>query len=92
MVWLGNVSFGLYICQVIPIIVLRTLLFGGATFSFPVATALLFGLFLTTLLFAWLLHRFVETPVMRNVSRGRESPRQRALAHAGLGAQGRNRT
>ncbi|MFK3982418.1 acyltransferase family protein [Micromonospora sp. NPDC050397] len=73
MVWLGTVSFGFYIIQAVPIFYGRLELFGGDTYSFPVATALLLGLFLATLFLGWLLYRFVEAPVMRRWSRSRRS-------------------
>lgn len=72
--WLGAVSFGFYLSQALPIFYIRLALLGERTFSLPVATAVLLGMFLTTLLLGWLLYRFVELPVMRRWGRRRSTP------------------
>ncbi|MDG4800220.1 acyltransferase [Micromonospora sp. WMMD980] len=71
MVWLGTVSFGFYLAQVVPILYGRLKLFGGETYGVPGAVALLAGMFAATLLLGWLLYRFVEAPVMRRWARSR---------------------
>jgi peptidoglycan/LPS O-acetylase OafA/YrhL len=71
MVWLGMVSFGFYMVQSIPIFYGRLTVFGGHTFSVPVAIACLLLLFAVTLLLGWLLHTCVEMPMMRRFGRAR---------------------
>jgi peptidoglycan/LPS O-acetylase OafA/YrhL len=73
MVWLGEVSFGFYLCQGITIFYLRSL-FGGTRFGTPVAILVIIGCFAVTLLCGWLLHSCVEQPMMRRWSRSRRSP------------------
>ncbi|MCQ4079750.1 acyltransferase [Streptomyces sp. RB6PN25] len=72
MVWLGEVSFGFYLCQGIMIFYLRKLM-GDAQFGIPAGIAVVIGFFCTALLGGWLLHTFVEQPAMRRWSRSRKS-------------------
>jgi peptidoglycan/LPS O-acetylase OafA/YrhL len=72
-VWLGNISFGFYMCQTVTVFYLRYAT-GGPKFSTPVAVLVLLGLFAATLLGGWLLYRFVEMPVMRRWGSKRTSP------------------
>ncbi|MEJ2885814.1 acyltransferase family protein [Actinomycetospora aeridis] len=71
-VWFGKVSFGFYLVQVVTIFYLRDVT-GAPQFSTPVAVLVLIGLFATSLLGGWLLHRFVEMPMMRRWA-GRRAP------------------
>ncbi|MFW6695338.1 acyltransferase family protein [Streptomyces sp. MAR4 CNX-425] len=70
-VWLGTVSFGFYIIQVVPIFYGRLEIFGGRTYDTFTATALLFLLLAATLLLGWMLSAIVEMPVMRRWGRAR---------------------
>lgn len=68
--WLGDVSFGFYICQGVTIFYVRRLM-DSATFSTPVAVLVVVGLFAVTLLGGWFLHARVEMPAMRRFARRR---------------------
>ncbi|MFC5064254.1 acyltransferase family protein [Actinomycetospora atypica] len=63
-VWFGKISFGFYLCQSVTIFYLRAAT-GGPQYSTPVAVLVLIGLFATSILGGWCLHRFVEMPMMR---------------------------
>lgn len=82
MVWLGNVSFGFYICQGVVLFHGRVWLVGDGTYSTPVALALWIGFFLLTLLVGAALHHLVEEPMMRRFSRARRPAAVRAAAPA----------
>jgi peptidoglycan/LPS O-acetylase OafA/YrhL len=73
MVWLGTVSFAIYICQGVVIFWGRPAVTGAATYSWPVAILLTLALFLATLASGAILHTFVEEPIMRRWSRSRTS-------------------
>jgi len=75
--WLGEISFGFYICQGVVIFYGRTL-FGADPFSTPVAVLVAIALFIATLLAGWGLHALVERPMMRRFAR----PRPRRVATA----------
>jgi peptidoglycan/LPS O-acetylase OafA/YrhL len=68
--WLGEISFGFYICQGVVIFYGRTL-FGADPFSTPVAVLVAIALFIATLLAGWGLHALVERPMMRRFARPR---------------------
>jgi peptidoglycan/LPS O-acetylase OafA/YrhL len=70
MVWLGEVSFGFYICQGIMIFYLRSLM-GDIRFATATGIFVLIGFFCTALLGGWLLYFCVERPAMRRWSRSR---------------------
>ncbi|MGK3942233.1 peptidoglycan/LPS O-acetylase OafA/YrhL [Streptomyces canus] len=74
MVWLGNVSFGFYLCQGVVIFWGRQAVLGNGQFSTPVAVLVMIGMFAATLLGGWLLYAFVETPAMKYWSRSRRRP------------------
>ncbi|MCX5399879.1 acyltransferase [Streptomyces sp. NBC_00102] len=74
LVWLGTVSFGMYMGQVIPIFYGRLKLLGGDTYSTPAALGLLLLLLASCVLLGWLLHTLVEAPVMRRWGRSRPKP------------------
>ncbi|MGW2114415.1 acyltransferase family protein [Streptomyces zhihengii] len=76
MQWLGNVSFGFYLCQGVVIFWGRQALLGNGTYSTPVAVLVMAGMFVATLLAGWFLYACVETPAMKLWSR----PRKRAGA------------
>ncbi|MFC8868236.1 acyltransferase family protein [Streptomyces sp. NPDC057148] len=71
MVWLGNVSFGFYLCQGVVIFWGRQAVLGNGTYSTPVALLVMLGMFAATLLAGWLLYAFVETPAMKYWGRKR---------------------
>lgn len=73
MQWLGDTSFGFYLCQGIVIFYLRQAM-GNATFSTPVAALVVLGFFGLTILGGWALHGLVEKPMMDRFAR----PRPRA--------------
>jgi peptidoglycan/LPS O-acetylase OafA/YrhL len=72
MQWLGEVSFGFYLCQGIVIFYGRILIGNYKYFSIPVSIGILLGLLVTTLVAGWLLYTFVERPMMRRWSRSRK--------------------
>jgi peptidoglycan/LPS O-acetylase OafA/YrhL len=74
MVWLGEVSFGFYLCQGITIFYLRTVI-GPARFDTAVGILVIAGCFAVTLFCGWLLHSCVERPMMRRWSRRRTPAR-----------------
>jgi peptidoglycan/LPS O-acetylase OafA/YrhL len=71
MIWLGNISFGFYLCQAVVIWWGRPRIFGDGTFGIPAAIGLEIVLFGLTILAGWLLYAGVERPVMRRWSRKR---------------------
>ncbi|MFD5589819.1 acyltransferase family protein [Streptomyces griseorubiginosus] len=71
MVWLGNVSFGFYLCQGVVLFWGRQAVLGNATYSTPVAVLVMLGMFAATLLAGWLLYACVETPAMKYWGRAR---------------------
>jgi peptidoglycan/LPS O-acetylase OafA/YrhL len=73
MVWLGKISFGFYLCQGVVLFQGRLWLFGGQTFSTPVAIALTTGLFAMTCLVGWILYQFVEEPMVKRFSVSRKA-------------------
>ncbi|MCX5236663.1 acyltransferase [Streptomyces prunicolor] len=75
MVWLGNISFGFYICQGVLLFHGRLWLVGDGTYSTPVAFALWIGFLALTLLFGAALYHGVEEPMMRRFSRSRKDRR-----------------
>ncbi|MBY8849413.1 acyltransferase [Saccharothrix longispora] len=72
-VWLGEISFGFYLCQGVVIFYGRTLLPTGP-FDTPTAVAVTAALFIATLLAGWFLFTCVERPVMRRWARPRRTP------------------
>lgn len=72
MVFLGQLSFGFYMCQSATVFYFRAVT--GGKFATPLALLLIVGLFAMTLFGGWLLFRFVESPMMRRWSRKREKP------------------
>jgi peptidoglycan/LPS O-acetylase OafA/YrhL len=79
MVWLGNVSFGFYICQGVVLFHGRLRLVGDGTYSTPAAFALWIGFFLLTLLAGAALYHCVEAPMMRRFSRSKKDREQASL-------------
>ncbi|WP_328322406.1 acyltransferase family protein [Streptomyces sp. NBC_00388] len=73
MLWLGEVSFSFYMVHVLVLTYGHRLLGGGA-WSPPVALAVSAALFAVALVVAALLHRFVERPAMKYLSRKRVRP------------------
>ncbi|MFF2243320.1 acyltransferase family protein [Arthrobacter sp. NPDC058130] len=82
MVWLGNVSFGFYLCQGVVIFYGRILL-GNEVYATPTAWLVVAGFFVATLLSGWALYALVEKPVMDRWARPRPKPAARELAPAG---------
>ncbi|MET3142541.1 UNVERIFIED_ORG: peptidoglycan/LPS O-acetylase OafA/YrhL [Arthrobacter sp. UYEF2] len=70
MVWLGNISFGFYLCQGVVIFYGRILL-GDQLYPTPVALLVIAGFFIATLLGGWALYALVEKPVMDRWARTR---------------------
>jgi peptidoglycan/LPS O-acetylase OafA/YrhL len=71
--WLGNISFGFYLCQGVTIFWVRHAI-GPATFSTPVALAVVAGILALTLLGGWALYALVEKPMMDRFGRPRRAP------------------
>lgn len=70
MVWLGDVSFGFYLCQGVTVFYVRRL-FAHSLFPTGEGVLVIIGLFALTLLCGWLLQSRVEQPMMRRWSRAR---------------------
>lgn len=70
MLWLGDISFGFYLCQGVTIFFARIAM-GNGTYTTPVALAVVLGLFLLTLAGGWALHSLVEMPSMRRWARSK---------------------
>ncbi|MFC6087135.1 acyltransferase family protein [Sphaerisporangium aureirubrum] len=79
--WLGEISFGFYICQGVVVFYGRTLL-PDQPFATPVAVAVVAVLFVATLLAGWGLYAGVERPLMRRWARSR--PRTMPIANPGM--------
>ena len=75
--WLGEISFGFYLCQGVTIFYARMQL-GGQGWSLPGAIAVVAGLFGLTLAGGWALHAGVERPAMRQWARPRRRVGDRA--------------
>lgn len=77
MVWLGNVSFALYLWHAMVLTYGHRLL-GAAGFSTPVAIGVLVLLFGVTLLLSWLTYVLFEGPIMRRFGQPRQIVRRTA--------------
>lgn len=66
-VFLGQISFGFYMVQIVTVFWLRGVT--GGQFSTPVAVLVLLGMAALSILGGWLLFRFVESPMMRKFGR-----------------------
>jgi peptidoglycan/LPS O-acetylase OafA/YrhL len=76
-VWLGEISFGFYICQGVVVFYGRRLL-GAHPFATPIGVIVVVGLLFAAILAGWALYRWVENPIMRRWARPR--PRRPAVA------------
>lgn len=74
MQWLGDTSFGFYMCQGVVIFWVRQMMH-NATFSTPVALVVIGGFFILTVLGGWALYALVEKPMMDRFAR----PRRRVV-------------
>jgi peptidoglycan/LPS O-acetylase OafA/YrhL len=74
MVWLGNISFGFYLCQGLVLFQGRLWVGGDRTYPTAVALALWIFMLLLTIVAGWLLYSRVEDPMMRHFSRSRKRP------------------
>ncbi|GGL10558.1 acyltransferase [Sphaerisporangium melleum] len=72
--WLGEISFGFYICQGVVVFYGRLLL-PDRPFATPVALLVVAGFFAATLLAGWLLYAGVENPMMKRWARPRRPVR-----------------
>lgn len=72
MQWLGEVSFGFYLCQGIVVFYGRMLIGNYKYFSTLASIGILLGFLATTILAGWLLYTCVERPMMRRWSRSRK--------------------
>ncbi|MFF4490269.1 acyltransferase family protein [Streptomyces sp. NPDC001544] len=79
MVWLGEISFAFYLLHYIVLSWLRKQL-GTQMYSTSEGIALLVGAAVGTVVLSWLLHRLVETPLVRRFSRPRRAARAKAVA------------
>ncbi len=88
MIWLGEISFGFYLCQGVVLFYGRPAILGTGTFSTPVAVLVMIGMFCATLLSGWLLHSCVEMPAMRLWSRSKadRKPADRAATRVAADA------
>ncbi|MFC8845625.1 MULTISPECIES: acyltransferase family protein [unclassified Micromonospora] len=71
MQWLGEISFGFYLCQGVVIFYGRQLIGAPDGFGTPMALLVTLGFFVATLIGGWLLYSRIEHPVMRRWSRPR---------------------
>ncbi|WP_051973217.1 acyltransferase [Cryobacterium sp. MLB-32] len=72
MQWLGNISFGFYLCQGV-VIFFGRILMGNATYSTPIAFLVVGGFFVAAILGGWALYALVEKPAMARWARPRRS-------------------
>jgi peptidoglycan/LPS O-acetylase OafA/YrhL len=72
--WLGEISFGFYLCQGVTVFYIRRLLGHEAGFGTPLAIAVIAMFLAITLVGGWLLYSLVERPVMNRWSRPRRRP------------------
>ncbi|MBL0888940.1 acyltransferase family protein [Myceligenerans indicum] len=72
MQWLGDTSFGFYLCQGVTIFWVRHMM-GNATYPAPVALAVVAGVLALTLAGGWALHALVEKPMMDRFARPRRT-------------------
>ncbi|MFJ8827564.1 acyltransferase family protein [Streptomyces sp. NPDC102467] len=79
MVWLGEVSFAFYLLHYIVLARLRKEL-GTELYSTTEGFALLAGAAVGAVLLSWLLHRLVETPLVRRFGSSRRGARAKAAA------------
>ncbi|PYC64776.1 acyltransferase [Streptomyces tateyamensis] len=86
MQWLGEVSFGFYLAQLIVLVYVRTKLMHGHTYSTPTGIAIVVGEFLLALALGGLLMVFVERPVMRRWARPKARHRASAVVASGTGS------
>ncbi|GAB4085498.1 acyltransferase [Myceligenerans cantabricum] len=82
MQWLGDTSFGFYLCQGVTIFWMRQMM-DNATFSTPVALLVIAGHLLLTLGGGWALYTLVEKPMMDRFARPRRKPTLRPGDRAG---------
>lgn len=73
MVWLGDISFALYLWHRLTLYYGNQLL-GGGSWSTPAAIGVLALLFGATILLSWALFKFVEQPIMKNWASPRRKP------------------
>jgi len=71
--WLGDVSFGFYLCQGVVVFYGR-ILTGEHTYGTPMALLVVAGFFAATLLAGWALFALVERPMMNRWARPRPKP------------------
>ncbi len=71
MVWLGEISFGFYLCQGVVVFYGR-ILTGEHTYPTPVALLVVAGFFVAALVAGWALFSLVESPMMRRFARSRK--------------------
>lgn len=85
MVWLGKISFAFYLLHYIAIVVgarwLRQFT-GRETFSLVEATLALGAILMVTVVASWLLHQYVERPVMRALAGRRKQAATPAVTPA----------
>ncbi|MFE6055881.1 acyltransferase family protein, partial [Kitasatospora sp. NPDC056446] len=74
--WLGNASFGFYLCQGVVLFHGRPLLFGEHTYPAPLAALLTLAAFAAALAVGALLHAAVEQPGVRRLA-GPAAPQRR---------------
>ncbi|GAA2745580.1 acyltransferase [Kitasatospora cinereorecta] len=85
MVWLGEVSFGFYLCQGVAIFWVRSL-FDDIRFSTPVGFLVIAGFLVLTLLAGSVLYTCVERPAMRRWSRSRRATSASSVSDPARGA------
>lgn len=71
--WLGEVSFGFYLCQGVVVFYGRVLT-GEHTYSTPGALLVVAGFLAATVVGGWSLYALVERPMMRRWARARRRP------------------
>ncbi|WP_412749941.1 acyltransferase family protein [Krasilnikovia sp. M28-CT-15] len=70
--WLGEVSFGFYLCQGVTVFYVRRLLGHEDGFGTPAALAVIVLFLIVTLAGGWLLYALVERPAMQRWARSRK--------------------
>ena len=80
MIWLGEISFAFFMLHYLVVHYTHVLIGVNRQFSLVDGTLLILALLLGSILAAWLLYRFVETPAMRRWSRPKRRVESPAVA------------
>ncbi|GGK91272.1 acyltransferase [Sphaerisporangium melleum] len=78
MVWLGNVSYAMFMVHYLILVYVRQLFGSPEGWSTPMGFVMLGVLFAITLVLSWMLFRLVEDPIMKRFASSKPRPRHAA--------------